>query len=723
MAKRPSKGTQPVAPAAEWINATTLWQERSNLTTPAGRSDLLVQRATGWAEICANVNAVNCSAQRLRLYRNARGARKGKRYRPVGKSRMDWLRGAGKSLPGPLAVKAAMMADDAVEVLDHPILDFLDNPNPSMTGSDWRYMRFKHQEIAGNAYTWLFRDGEGVEAYILEPQYVTVKSSNSQLVERYRYSRNRTTWVDYDPSEVMHQKNRPSNNSPILGAPPLEAVIRQLDLFDAAMVAEAARWRNGGRPELWAKMDDPRATPDQIAKVRDSLNARYRGATQAGGIAVTSGLTLQPIGLSSKEMEYVKGLEFVGEIVWAAYDIPQSEMKLNDANLASAVMGSPQYMRRAVLPRINSDADALTRSIIPLFGLDPTEWWFSYDNPCIDDAASQATQATSLVTAGLVTVNEARTIYLGLPTVAEEGADALRMPQAPPVFGFGPASGSGGEAEDRASEKEDDGADQEDDPVTKSVRKPVQIKASGWHFHECAHTKEAAPTEYPPAVDDAYSAFQSELEKWYKVAASRLASGESAATLKAELSSLIERHLVAMLSAGIIRGASDGGKELDPTVAAERASNALRGYVVRLTDYITSRYQDEITQAIRATIGTGLDLADAQREVASIIGEQASYRAERVARTELSRAYNEGSVRGYGEAGYGKEILLAGDACPACQEIKARYPGPVAADTVLFGVGDVAADMMNDYQDCMAPPFHPNCRCGIGPVRIEDEQG
>jgi hypothetical protein len=111
-------------------------------------------------------------------------------------------------------------------------------------------------------------------------------------------------------------------------------------------------------------------------------------------------------------------------------------------------------------------------------------------------------------------------------------------------------------------------------------------------------------------------------------------------------------------------------------VAAERASNALRGYVVRLTDYITSRYQDEITQAIRATIGTGLDLADAQREVASIIGEQASYRAERVARTELSRAYNEGSVRGYGEAGYGKEILLAGDACPACQEIKARYSRP-----------------------------------------------
>ena len=80
-------------------------------------------------------------------------------------------------------------------------------------------------------------------------------------------------------------------------------------------------------------------------------------------------------------------------------------------------------------------------------------------------------------------------------------------------------------------------------------------------------------------------------------------------------------------------------------------------------------------------------------------------------------------MRGYGEAGYGKEILLAGDACPACQEIKARYPGPVAADTVLFGVGDVAADMMNDYQDCMAPPFHPNGRCGIGPVRIEDEQG
>jgi hypothetical protein len=50
-------------------------------------------------------------------------------------------------------------------------------------------------------------------------------------------------------------------------------------------------------------------------------------------------------------------------------------------------------------------------------------------------------------------------------------------------------------------------------------------------------------------------------------------------------------------------------------------------------------------------------------------------------------------------------------------------PGPVAADTVLFGIGDTAADMLNDYQDCMAPPFHPNCRCGIVPVRIEDEQG
>jgi len=107
----------------------------------------------------------------------------------------------------------------------------------------------------------------------------------------------------------------------------------------------------------------------------------------------------------------------------------------------------------------------------------------------------------------------------------------------------------------------------------------------------------------------------------------------------------------------------------------------------------------------------GTDLNDLAQE----IEESTAFshdRAMMIARTETIIANNAGAMVGYRSARddlgivVKKEWLMGEGACPICEANAAQ--GPI--------------DLDEDFEsDDDAPPAHPNCRCAIAPVVIDDE--
>jgi SPP1 gp7 family putative phage head morphogenesis protein len=102
--------------------------------------------------------------------------------------------------------------------------------------------------------------------------------------------------------------------------------------------------------------------------------------------------------------------------------------------------------------------------------------------------------------------------------------------------------------------------------------------------------------------------------------------------------------------------------------------------------------------------------------------------SERIARTEMNRAQNGGTVEAWKQSGVVTAQVwdAANDACPFCFQMH----GTVVAldgifanggDNVIGYVDDQQVRMPMNYGDVHHPPLHPNCRCTLIPQVKEIE--
>jgi SPP1 gp7 family putative phage head morphogenesis protein len=136
-------------------------------------------------------------------------------------------------------------------------------------------------------------------------------------------------------------------------------------------------------------------------------------------------------------------------------------------------------------------------------------------------------------------------------------------------------------------------------------------------------------------------------------------------------------------------------------VVNERALNWLSTYAPKLSWAV----EDETLATLRGHLAQGIDAGEGmdklRKRVSQTFGDMEDWRAERIARTETSRASGQGNREVFKEAGFTQKIWLANpDCCEICQEIEDK--GPIDMDEPFFQDG---------YSDGMTEPRHPRCRC------------
>jgi phage portal protein BeeE len=678
----------------------------------------------------AALNARVCAGQTMRLYTKGKGGRKSVKSR----RRNDYLRNPQRGYgPGSKAARWAEQAGDVEEVIDHPALYLLSAANPWQRGTSFSQFCFFQWQIFGRRYVHVVGEGEPESLWCLTAQHVKIVPDLEKLIGGFVYGRDGSSEELFSDEEILYQRLMCSPFNPYDAIGPLHAAMEDADIYSAATTSELATWQNGARPD-WVLKAPPGTPASQVNQMYAHLAGQLKGPKKRGNMLVTTLGDPVNLNFSPKEMEYLAGKADLRKTMRSAFGIPESVDENNSANLASALMGHTQYMRYTIGPTINQDAEEWSETLLPKFGVEPGEMWFAYDDCVPADRAETRADIQAYIPAGVWSVNEARA-EIGFDTLDDPKADDHKLDQPPPFSPFGGMGGPGANARPDDGEEEEEPKDgergpqgaEEDNAQSKSAPAPCscgECKPLTKHAKRARmYTKDERATQ--SSIEEE---MRRAVEGWYKNLASTAkpsASGHfNLDPYQKELEELIRPYIVRMFEQGTAGGMRAIGqpKEDAFSVYPDRAVGYLSQYTVQLAKEVTGTVQAELQEALITGLVEGESIVDRTGRVMEAMGETAPWKAERIARTEGTRAMVEGEREAWKANGIEEvEWLLSAEPCPACEGFAQQFNKPVGIRAPFLRVGETFSDSAGQvvtvtHKDVTGPPLHPGCRCKLLPV-------
>lgn len=143
--------------------------------------------------------------------------------------------------------------------------------------------------------------------------------------------------------------------------------------------------------------------------------------------------------------------------------------------------------------------------------------------------------------------------------------------------------------------------------------------------------------------------------------------------------------------------------------AADYAAKKAAQSVVGINATTVKLIADTVAQAV----GLQMSPADLSRDLRDLLDGMTKWRADAIARTEMSDAFGEAAIQrlNRNEIEY-KQLILSPGACPICESIADN--GPVPIDEPFVD---------DDGEEYDRSPIHTNCRCAtVGAHGPEDEE-
>ncbi len=189
--------------------------------------------------------------------------------------------------------------------------------------------------------------------------------------------------------------------------------------------------------------------------------------------------------------------------------------------------------------------------------------------------------------------------------------------------------------------------------------------------------------------------------------------------------------------------------ELDVSITFDLQNKRAQRYIERASRRIGRQATDTWRSELRSAILAGVEAGESSREIAKRIqaikgAEFTKSKANQIARTETAFASTAGTLEGWQQSGVveAKQFLLAPGACPWCQAVAARYGDgmdaaknkPIDLDKPFYEKGDTIEGVFEtekgssvrvlklDYSSMQGAPVHPNCRCTVRPIIIEESE-
>jgi SPP1 gp7 family putative phage head morphogenesis protein len=150
----------------------------------------------------------------------------------------------------------------------------------------------------------------------------------------------------------------------------------------------------------------------------------------------------------------------------------------------------------------------------------------------------------------------------------------------------------------------------------------------------------------------------------------------------------------------------------DPYIRSDALTRLIRGNVQKFTKSMLDTDQEHLIRIIQNGIESGDSVQQISSAIKDSVPSYSSMQAQRVTRTEILRASNQSTLDAFKQSGIveGKQWLTAGadDECAIYEGQTESLDSNFYSDASEFQDGD--------------PPLHPNCRCVLIPVLLEDSE-
>lgn len=257
------------------------------------------------------------------------------------------------------------------EVPSHPILGLLSNPNPLMSGAEFKDAYFGYLLLSGNSYVEAVQPVSSrppVELWPQRPDRIKVIPGDGAFrVSAYRYTVS-AKYVDLPAESVMHSKFfHPTNDW--YGLSPIEAAAMAVDRDNAAESWNTALLQNGARPS-GALVAEGELGEEQRLDLREAIDERANPRAAGRPLLLEGGLSWQEMGLTPRDMDWLNSQVWSMKRIAAAFHYP---LLLLDPELGGSFSTDYKEARRALyadraIPLFQHMCDDLNRWLVPKFG-------------------------------------------------------------------------------------------------------------------------------------------------------------------------------------------------------------------------------------------------------------------------------------------------------------------------------------------------------------------
>ncbi len=302
------------------------------------------------------------------------------------------------------------------EVIDHPLLDLLQQVNPIHNGFDlWELTQF-YLEVHGSAYWYLEVDSQvPVNIWILPAQQVFPRRNphSKNLVDFYEYHSGGDR--HQLPCETVIHFRFPDPRDPYTsGLSPLRAAFEQIALSSEYSAMKRAIYDNTGIPSVVLSPNEV-ISDEERDRLEEQWNYKFRRGGAGKVLVSESGLKVDVLSHSMGDLAALAENKATKEDIANAFHVPLPFLSA-DTNLANMQASDHLHKTIAIYPRIRRRDEKLNERLVPLF--DSTgQLFLMSDDPTPANQKFQLQLQESDLKYGVRTINELRS-ERGLPPVS-----------------------------------------------------------------------------------------------------------------------------------------------------------------------------------------------------------------------------------------------------------------------------------------------------------------
>lgn len=303
------------------------------------------------------------------------------------------------------------------EIKDKEICSVLCNPNPHQVWYELMETTGIYLEGAGNCFWEEVKDDKGnvLAIYPLRPDKMRILPHPKTKVAGYIYSPVPGREILYAPSEITHIKYASALDE-YWGISPAYAAQNSIILDMYATAYNKQFFGNSAVPE--GVLETEGSLSDQTyRRLKLDWMKRHRGVKNAFELAILEeGLKYKPIGFNQRDMMMVEMKEMSREDVLSAYRVPPVMVGLlKHAQYSSAREQRKMFYMDNVLPKLEKLRQIINKNVMP--GKFKIKFRIDDIHTIIEDIQISTQISMSMVSHGIMTINEVRRKFFGLGPV------------------------------------------------------------------------------------------------------------------------------------------------------------------------------------------------------------------------------------------------------------------------------------------------------------------